>query len=39
MRVQLRHLIEQLLVGGRGFLQPIEVLLKVFCYDVGTLLH
>jgi hypothetical protein len=26
MRVQLRHLIEQLLVGFRGFLQPIEVL-------------
>src|ERR1700722_19747283 len=25
MRVELRHLIEQLLVGGRGFLQPIEV--------------
>jgi hypothetical protein len=26
MRVQLRHLIEQLLVGRRGFLHPIEVL-------------
>ena len=26
MRVQLRHLIEQLLVGRRGLLQPIEVL-------------
>jgi hypothetical protein len=26
MRVQLRHLIEQLLVGCRGFLHPIEVL-------------
>ena len=26
MRVQLRHLIEQLLVGCRSFLQPIEVL-------------
>ncbi len=26
MRVQLRHLIEQLMVGRRGFLQPIEVL-------------
>jgi hypothetical protein len=24
MRVQLHHLIEQLLVGCRGFLQPIE---------------
>ena len=26
MRVQLRHLIEQFLVGLRGFLQPLEVL-------------
>jgi hypothetical protein len=26
MRVWLRHLIEQLLVGRRGFLHPIEVL-------------
>jgi hypothetical protein len=26
MRVQLRHLIEQFLVGCRGFLHPIEVL-------------
>jgi len=26
MRVELRHLIEELLVGRRGFLQPIEVL-------------
>jgi hypothetical protein len=26
MRVELRHLIEQFLVGRRGFLQPIEVL-------------
>ena len=28
MRVWLRHLIEQLPVGGRGFLHPIEVLVK-----------
>jgi hypothetical protein len=41
MRVQLRHLVEQLLVGRRGFLQPIEILAKVkgLCYNVGMLLH
>jgi hypothetical protein len=40
MRVQLRHLIEQLLVGRRGFLQPIEVLIKgslLQCSHVATL--
>ena len=39
MRVQLRHLIEQLLAGLRGFLQPIEIRVKgslLQCSHVAT---